>query len=445
MQTPLLPDQPPVVGSDPNYRFEVSRQNSQAASQLDQSVDVMSAQPPTKLPPPSQMYQPPQQYQAPQQQQQQQYQLPPPQQQQQQQYQLPPPQQQQQQPKLPFGGGGSGYPGAGGGGAPQRRSAPGELPGWVSAISAAGTSKASELTTDVAEVITDVAPSGSFMIQQESLKEVMFPFGPDMAQKFVQTINSAGEQVADTVAREMTVAASGLSYDQMIEGFLFPGELVDTSVLPMEYDCVKILDFGCPDVKETLPPGQAVLTNKRILMTSCQPNEECTFETVGQPRGSQVEGHYKLSYSANNAVSFSSIALNNFRSFSMQIESSSRAEATVSQPYGCYHAIATKCPFLLPVVSFTCGVCNPFCGLNWQSSGPASSQVNSRYMTFDYEGAWGKASKKVLHIDLSEKRTIVDIQKWATQVVAKCPKIMDGNDAPAVTEVTTATAIDRDS
>ena len=136
-------------------------------------------------------------------------------------------------------------------------------------------------------------------------------------------------------SQNMQAMSTGMTYESLIEGFLLPGETIDTFASMLDYNSAvvsKMLANGDDSGKtELLPGGKAVLTNKRVLLISCQPNVVADFSTGDFI----VPGHwmfgYGLSYAVANSVAYTSIPLTNFRSLEMVVQTSCSATTRVQK------------------------------------------------------------------------------------------------------------------
>ena len=259
--------------------------------------------------------------------------------------------------------------------------------------------------TDWTTAINQVGKS--MTIEQTAHSQKKRCFGGDPGTELKNLVASSGQLVASTAAQNMQAMTSGLSYETLIEGFLLPGEIVDGECSMLDYTSLNTFNVGSTDVK-TLPAGKALLTNRRLILVSCQPNLLCDFEQIGSaPR------QYKLSYDAANSISYTSIPLVNFRDMSMKVETKSHAESTVQkgdEACSCLHDL-------------TCGLLESICPNPFTAFGPYVTAENIRYLDLDYCGAWGEQSKKHLKLNIHQGLQIPAIQQWAAHFQGCCPSI----------------------
>ena len=258
--------------------------------------------------------------------------------------------------------------------------------------------------TDWTTAINQVGKS--MTIEQKAHSQKKRCFGGDPGTELKNVVASSGELVASTAAQNMQAMTSGLSYETLIEGFLLPGEIVDGECSMLDYTSLETSDVGSTNVK-TLPAGKALLTNRRLILVSCQPNLTCDFVGLSPQQ-------FKVSYDAANSISYTSIPLVNFRGMSMKVETKSHAESTVQkqgdEQCSCLHDL-------------TCGLLERICPNPFMAFGPYTTAENIRYLDLDYCGAWGEQSKKHLKLNIHQGLQIPAIQQWAAHFQGCCPSI----------------------
>ena len=125
-----------------------------------------------------------------------------------------------------------------------------------------------------------------------------------------------------------------------MQGFLTDGEAIDESsaMSAAWLDYLKIVvvlqDPETGKDKTTLksiPSGKALVTNKRLIVLSCEQSKSAAFSTTGTPKLGLQSGTHKLTYSTVSASQYYPVPLPNFRAVEMDIKSATNTELSVKK------------------------------------------------------------------------------------------------------------------
>ena len=185
-----------------------------------------------------------------------------------------------------------------------------------------------------------------------------------------------GGKIALATSQQVQILESGLTYQGLVAGFMMADEQQHGAGF-MDFTSVEMWDFGKPDQKTVYPQGKVLLTNKRLMFVSCQPTFDATFTTEDNPHKGSLRGAHTLTYSADNAVWYYPVPLQNFRSIEMKASVGSIGQATISKKapdtVGCCNALCF------------CLTCNAQCVFNccgnvWQGSSVVSNTTQVTHL-----------------------------------------------------------------
>lgn len=211
--------------------------------------------------------------------------------------------------------------------------------------------------------------------QKSPLSQLKKEANKDRATKddLLQVAELQGNEIARAAVDAMG-ANTDLSYEDTINGFLSPGE--STTGVMLEYDSAEIWECGDrAESSKLLARGQAVFTDKRLLLVSCKPTALATVTMEGVPQNGHSFGSWQLAYKAANSVSYMPIPLTSFRGVSVSLEISSTGEATVQKKTPDISQREGPCP------------CCPIKDNEWIGSNDVVKS-SERYIELDYEGVW---------------------------------------------------------
>jgi len=224
-------------------------------------------------------------------------------------------------------------------------------------------------------------------------------------------IGSACQQLASGGV----VASSGdLSYDSMITGFMAAKE--ETKAEPL-----RTLKFDFYDVPLTVPltpivtrtKGRAVVTNKRLLLLSCEPGYAAHASYTNKPWKGSGKGSVDLRYDAKMSVWYRPVPLANLKSIEMLIETGTVAEG----------AVLKKTPETCGCMDcFCCCCCPTWCDNYYVGQDVMSRSTNDRYVELHYEGeAWKE--KRAVRIHIEPDVPLVEVQSWLADLQANAPNL----------------------
>lgn len=174
------------------------------------------------------------------------------------------------------------------------------------------------------------------------------------------------------------------------QGFLTDGEAIDdSSALSAAWlDYLQIFISEKDDSegsKKSFSQGKALITNKRLIILSCEQSKNAAFATIGTAKLGNDSGKHVITYSTITASQYYPVPLSNFRAVSMDIVSGTESKISVQkncvdiQP--CH-----KCPLIGPCCTLCCDAClvcgcDANCGNYYEIILDPTMTSNTRWIT----------------------------------------------------------------